>query len=186
MTRVSPSEFTYQRYVANYAVRYLDCPGCGAGARQACTMAEPGKIVCHARWVLAKAEVEDPDKRRPYQRDTIGARRRAESGERSPDSVVVPLADPHASPEWRYRKLREFLAPRGVILAKIRGTDAYRIIQDGRLITASISLAGAESWAVHYWEPRRSSDDGNRSTGTAGTPSATETRARHAQEPNRG
>lgn len=67
--------------------------------------------------------------------------------------MTVPLADPNAAPAWRYRKLRQFLAGYGVTLAKVKGTDRYRITQDGRRITDSISLAGAESWAVNYWKP---------------------------------
>jgi hypothetical protein len=153
MTRVSPNEFTYQRYVANYAVRFFDCPGCAVKAHEACTRAEPGKIVCHSRWVLAKAEIADPAKRREYQRDTIGARRRAAEPERPP-AVSVPLADANASPAWRYRKLRQFLAGYGVTLAKIKGRDKYQIVQGDRMIAASISLAGAESWAVNYWNPQ--------------------------------
>src|SRR5690349_14455650 len=121
MVRRSPSEFSYMRYVANYAVRYIDCPGCGAKAHEACTKTETGKIVCHARWVLAKAEIEDPAKRRPYQSDTLGTRLRAAeaAGEHgNHGSVAVVLADPHASPAWRYRRLRQFLAGYGVTLAK--------------------------------------------------------------------
>jgi hypothetical protein len=129
MARVSPSEFTYQRYVAQYAVRYLDCPGCGARPHEACTLAETGKIVCHARWVLAKAEIEDPARRRPYESDTVGKRLRAANAAaeaESPPVLAVPLADPAASPAWRYRKLRQFLAPHGVILAKVRAQTGIK------------------------------------------------------------
>jgi hypothetical protein len=159
MVRRSPNEYTYMRNVANYGVRYFACPNCGSGPREACTKAPPGKIACPARWEMAREEYADPARRRPYETDTLGKRLRAAEAAGEPESLgtqqptlVVPLADPAASPAWRYRKLRQFLAPHGVILAKVRGEDRYQIVDRGRLIAASISLAGAESWAVNYWE----------------------------------
>lgn len=151
MTRRSPSEFTYMRNVAQYGVRYFDCPSCGAKPHEACTQAEAGKIACTARWVIAREEFADPARRRPYERDTVGARQRAAAAAAAA-AVRVPLADPQASPAWRYRKLRQFLAPRGVILVKVRGAERYQIVKDGRVIKDSITLATAEHWIVNYWE----------------------------------
>src|SRR5579859_8081412 len=98
MARRSPSEFTYMRVVANYGVRYFPCPNCGSGPREACTKAPSGKIVCPARWEIAREEFTDPARRQPYETDTLGTRLRAAKAAAEADSppvLAVPLADPH-------------------------------------------------------------------------------------------
>jgi hypothetical protein len=157
---MNTNQALYIDHIVRYAIYHFACSECGAKPHKQCLKrGVPTKGYAHRpRFLAAMVEYKDDRRRRPYRRPdpprpVVLCEVCGNPAEASWCASCTRRAFPRpgSSERWRYRKLRAFLLPYGITLARVYGHAGYYWLHFGRTATGPFDLDVIKGAVKNRW-----------------------------------